>query len=221
MKPATGQLDDFFQKELPSLKLTFSHPKMDGWNTSFLLGLPMFRGENAVSFRESSMTSFPAGRGIQADGSAVWRRDGLRCRSDSIFLCTLAAVLPSVTWELSSSQVVAPPGVWQSFQIIPFFLRKSMQLLNPERCGVLKKPIISDQTLPSPRLKWPKHYKIAVWTAPFPCGSGVPSLQDKCCSPWTDQCPCMRYQCLTRETNPNVQWMIRLVSEPDVLKSNI
>ena len=71
MKPATGQLDDFFQKELPSLKLTFSHPKMDGWNTSFLLGLPMFRGENAVSFRESSMTSFPAGRGIQADGSAV------------------------------------------------------------------------------------------------------------------------------------------------------
>lgn len=29
--------------------------------------------------------------GIQADGSAVWRRDGLRCRSDSIFLCTLAA----------------------------------------------------------------------------------------------------------------------------------
>ena len=27
---------------LPSLKLTFSHLKMDGWNTSFLLGWPIF-----------------------------------------------------------------------------------------------------------------------------------------------------------------------------------
>ena len=29
---------------LPSLKLTFSHLKMDGWNTSFVLGWPIFRG---------------------------------------------------------------------------------------------------------------------------------------------------------------------------------
>ena len=28
-----------------------SHLKMDGWNTIFLLGLPVFRGEN-VSFRK-------------------------------------------------------------------------------------------------------------------------------------------------------------------------
>ncbi len=36
---------------LPSLKLTASlHLKMDGWNTSFLLGWPIFRGY--VSFRE-------------------------------------------------------------------------------------------------------------------------------------------------------------------------
>ncbi len=35
---------------VPSLKLTFSHLKMDGWNTSFLLGWPIFRGY--VSFRE-------------------------------------------------------------------------------------------------------------------------------------------------------------------------
>ena len=34
---------------LPSLKLTW-HLKMDGWNTSFLLGRPIFRGY--VSFRE-------------------------------------------------------------------------------------------------------------------------------------------------------------------------
>ncbi len=36
---------------LPSLKLS-SHLKMDGWNTSFLLGWPIFRGY--VSFREST-----------------------------------------------------------------------------------------------------------------------------------------------------------------------
>ena len=29
---------------LPSLKLTFSHLKMDGWNTNFLLGCPFLRG---------------------------------------------------------------------------------------------------------------------------------------------------------------------------------
>ena len=35
-----------------SLKLTFSHLKRDGWNTSFLLGWPIFRGY--VSFREGN-----------------------------------------------------------------------------------------------------------------------------------------------------------------------
>ena len=34
----------------PSLKLTFSHLKMDGWNISFLLGNPIFRGENVSSY---------------------------------------------------------------------------------------------------------------------------------------------------------------------------
>ena len=33
--------------QLPSLKLTW-HLKMDGWNTSFLLGWPIFRGELLV-----------------------------------------------------------------------------------------------------------------------------------------------------------------------------
>ena len=36
---------------LPSLKLAFSHLKMDGWNTIFLLGRPIFRGELLVSGR--------------------------------------------------------------------------------------------------------------------------------------------------------------------------
>ena len=31
-------------EDVPSLKLTFSHLKMDGWNTSFLLGWPIFPG---------------------------------------------------------------------------------------------------------------------------------------------------------------------------------
>ena len=30
-------------RDYPSLKLTFSHLKMDGWNTSFILGWPIFR----------------------------------------------------------------------------------------------------------------------------------------------------------------------------------
>ena len=38
-------------KPLPSLKLTW-HVKMDGWNTSFLLGWPIFRCY--VSFREGN-----------------------------------------------------------------------------------------------------------------------------------------------------------------------
>ena len=46
----------------PSLKLTFSHLKMDGWKTSFLLGRPIFRGY--VSFREGN-----AG----GDWNAGWR----------------------------------------------------------------------------------------------------------------------------------------------------
>ena len=42
---------------IPSLKLTW-HLKMDGWNTSFLLGWPIFRGY--VSFRECNhMENFP------------------------------------------------------------------------------------------------------------------------------------------------------------------
>ena len=32
----------------PSLKLTFWHLKMDGWNISFLLGWPIFRRELLV-----------------------------------------------------------------------------------------------------------------------------------------------------------------------------
>ena len=43
--------------ELPSLKLTFSPLKMDGWNTTFLLGWPIFKGY--VSFREGMGNGFP------------------------------------------------------------------------------------------------------------------------------------------------------------------
>ena len=37
-----------FRQLLPSLKLRFSHLKMDGWKTSFLLGWPVIRGELLV-----------------------------------------------------------------------------------------------------------------------------------------------------------------------------
>ena len=44
-------------QQIPSLKLT-SHLKMDGWNTTFLWGRPIFRGY--VSFREGSQfISYP------------------------------------------------------------------------------------------------------------------------------------------------------------------
>ena len=49
--PTPGWLD-----YIPSLKLTFSPLKMDGWNTTFLLGRPIFRGY--VSFREGILTSY-------------------------------------------------------------------------------------------------------------------------------------------------------------------
>ena len=40
------------RKQLPSLKLTASLPlEMDGWNTTFLLGRPIFRCELLVSGR--------------------------------------------------------------------------------------------------------------------------------------------------------------------------
>ena len=38
--------------DLDSLKLTY-HLKMDGWNSSFFLGWPIFRGH--VSFRECNI----------------------------------------------------------------------------------------------------------------------------------------------------------------------
>ena len=41
---------------IPSQKLTCSHLKMDGWNTSFLLGWPIFRCR--VSFRECNLYLF-------------------------------------------------------------------------------------------------------------------------------------------------------------------
>ena len=45
--------------KLPSLKLTCSHPKMDGWNTVsfpfFGQNGTIFRGEPAVSFREGTI----------------------------------------------------------------------------------------------------------------------------------------------------------------------
>ena len=40
---------------IPSLKLTFSHLKMDGWKTTFLLEWPIFRGELLVSGRVLTM----------------------------------------------------------------------------------------------------------------------------------------------------------------------
>ena len=43
--------------DLSSLKLT-SHLKMDGWNTSFLLGFGLFSGAFAVSFREGISCGF-------------------------------------------------------------------------------------------------------------------------------------------------------------------
>ena len=40
----------FCEKMIPSLKLTFSHLKMDGWNISFRFGTrPIFRSELLVS----------------------------------------------------------------------------------------------------------------------------------------------------------------------------
>ena len=44
---------------LPSLKLTFLPLKMDGWNTTFLLGRPIFRGELLVSGRVICMIGRP------------------------------------------------------------------------------------------------------------------------------------------------------------------
>ena len=45
-----------FIEWIPSLKLTFSHLKMDGWNTTFLLGWPIFRGFCCyVSFRKGTL----------------------------------------------------------------------------------------------------------------------------------------------------------------------
>ena len=45
-----GKIQEIFYTSW-NLKLTFSHLKMDGWNSSFLLGWPIFRCEN-VSFTE-------------------------------------------------------------------------------------------------------------------------------------------------------------------------
>ena len=44
---------------IPSLKLTGSPLKMDGWNTTFLLGCPIFRCKLAVSFREGISSTPP------------------------------------------------------------------------------------------------------------------------------------------------------------------
>ena len=48
--PGEGWMDGC---PLQLMKLTFSHLKMDGWNTSFLLGNPIFRGY--VRFKEGTV----------------------------------------------------------------------------------------------------------------------------------------------------------------------
>ena len=51
--------------EVPSLKLTFSHLKMDGWKTSFLMLLlgirPIFRGELLVLGSVSPLSIYQVG----------------------------------------------------------------------------------------------------------------------------------------------------------------
>ena len=65
---------------LPSLKLTW-HLKMDGWNTSFLLGWPIFRCY--VSFRECSHFpgSSPVIRFFQGSGTRyTWKNHPGGCQ---------------------------------------------------------------------------------------------------------------------------------------------
>ena len=50
-----GKNDDdilFCEKMIPSMKLTFSHLKMDGWNIFFSFGGPAYFQVQVVSFRE-------------------------------------------------------------------------------------------------------------------------------------------------------------------------
>ena len=72
-----GKVDSQTQsmKNIPSLKLTFSHLKMDGWKTSFLLGWPIFRA--CLSFGKSTplkcnMESVHEGPGI-GDSDRSWK----------------------------------------------------------------------------------------------------------------------------------------------------
>ena len=56
---------------VPSLKITW-HLKMDGWNTSFLLGWPIFRCY--VGFRECTLKGvFPALCLLSSNRKIVWR----------------------------------------------------------------------------------------------------------------------------------------------------
>ena len=52
------KLEGNISRHLPSLKLTSSHLRMDGWNTSFLWGWPVFRGELLVSGKVFYLWSF-------------------------------------------------------------------------------------------------------------------------------------------------------------------
>ena len=71
---------------LPSLKQTFSHLKMDGWNTSFLLGNPIFRCY--ISFREGRVKKIRRTKYRSCDPSEIF--DG-PCRNFSVRISNMEA----------------------------------------------------------------------------------------------------------------------------------
>ena len=71
---------------LPSLKLTFSHLKMDGWNTTFLLGFGPFSGTFAVSFLKGGYLFSFVGRslGFKFGSPTVQPPDGRRPQNQNL-----------------------------------------------------------------------------------------------------------------------------------------
>ena len=57
---------------LPSLKLTFSHLKMDDWKTTFLLGSGLFSVAFAVSFREGMFFWFASSDPMLSTSMFCW-----------------------------------------------------------------------------------------------------------------------------------------------------
>ncbi len=111
----TIQLHSKLELQLPSLKLTFSHLKMDGWNTSVAFWDGLFAGRT-VSFRECIQSS---NKRWFFDHHVLWIFYQVESRFCILYIYILCFNAPWIFqppdfWGFPKGLVKQEPGSWST-----------------------------------------------------------------------------------------------------------